>query len=94
MNGKHTEKYQEISRLKKTIELKNKEIEEIKISCADVFKEICKMAEQNSLGNENVKFRRIAEIARETQWQLMRDVEIENDTDINKIIELQMTANQ
>lgn len=85
--GKHTEEAVTINNLKEQIKLKNRELEEVKMSCADVFKEIYYLNTCNTC-NVPATRRKITELAKNTQYELMKDIAIENDVDINKIIEL------
>lgn len=83
--GKHSEIQQEINRLNKIIARKDRELEETKMSLADVFKKIEELNTCNT-ANEQATRRRITEIAHDTHYALMKDIYIENDAD--KIIEL------
>ena len=85
IRGKHSEVQQEINRLNKIIARKDRELEETKMSLADVFKKIEELNTCNT-ANEPATRRRITEIARDTRYALMKDIAIENNTD--KIIEL------
>lgn len=83
--GKHSEEIQEINRLEQIIARQKREIEETKISLADVFKDIEKLNTCNT-ANESATRRRITELAHDTHYALMKDIAIENDAD--KLIEL------
>ena len=82
--------FEEIRQLKETIRLKDKEIEDIKISLAGVFQEIVRLNTQNTCQDPATR-RRITELANNIQYQLMYDVSIENDA---KIIELPQPLNR
>lgn len=84
MLGKHTDNAIIIKNLQETIRLKDKEIQDIKISLADVLKEIVRLNTCNGCNTDSIR-RRITELASDTQYQLMKDIAIEND---EKIIEL------
>lgn len=84
MLGKHTDYAVIINNLKKTIKLKDREIQEIKMSLADVLKEIVRLNTSNGC-NLDATRRKITELANNTQFELMKDIAIEND---EKIIEL------
>ena len=84
MLGKHTDNAIVINNLKETIKRKDKEIQDIKISLADVLKEIVRLNTSNTC-NTTATRRKITELAKDTQYELMKDIVIEND---EKIIEL------
>lgn len=81
-----------IKQLEETIRLKDKEIEDIKMECAEQFKQIRTIASNNSLGNVDIKIRKIIEIASDNFIALLKDMYIENDhEEESKIIELPIT---
>lgn len=63
--GKHKKEAQEFKYLKEEIKEKEKEIQIVKSQCAEQFKKIYDISEKNSLGNENIKVRKMGEIAKE-----------------------------
>lgn len=88
IRGKHSEVQQEINRLNKIIARKDRELEETKMSLACVFKDIEKLNTCNT-SNDPATRRKITEIAKDTHYELMKDIYIENDED--KIIKLSST---
>lgn len=91
MPGKHTEEAQEIKRLKRLIDLRDKEIIDIKRECADQFKKIkdlCFSNEYGGLNDKNAKLRKIYEIAADNFSALVKDLIISNTEETPKIIEL------
>lgn len=93
MPGKHSKEALEIKRLEELVELRNKEIKDIKVYCADQFKKIKDLCFINEYGDRNMKLRKIHEIASDNFSQLVRDIAIdETDEDQKaKIIELPNT---
>lgn len=83
--GKHSKENLYIKQLETTIDLKDREIADIKNSLADVFQEILVVNESNSYNNKEIKQRKISEICRDKIYELRKDLFIENDS---KIIEL------
>ena len=73
-----------MAKQEEAIKLKDREIADIKLSCATIFIEIAKLAKRNT----NVADKEIAELAGNTAYELMKDIAIEQD----KIIELPKTA--
>lgn len=71
--GKHTETSQEIKRLEKVIDLKNREIHDIKLSLADVLLEIRTINESNEYSAPEVKRRKISELCTNTRYELLVD---------------------
>lgn len=91
MPGKHTEEAQEIKRLKRLVDLRDKEIIDIKRECADQFKKIkdlCFSNEYGGLNDKNAKLRKIHEIAADNFSAIIQDLVISDERDIGKIIEL------
>lgn len=91
MPGKHTEEAQEIKRLKRLVDLRDKEIIDIKRECADQFKKIkdlCFSNEYGGLNDKNAKLRKIHEIAADNFSVIIQDLVISDERDIAKIIEL------
>lgn len=93
MPGKHSKEALEIKRLEELVELRDKEIKDIKVYCADQFKMIKDLCFINEYGDRNMKLRKIHEIASDNFSQLVRDMVIdETDEDKKaKIIELPNT---
>lgn len=93
MPGKHSKEALEIKRLEELVELRDKEIKDIKVYCADQFKKIKDLCFINEYGDRNMKLRKIHEIASDNFSQLVRDIVIdETDEDQKaKIIELPNT---
>lgn len=93
MPGKHSKEALEIKRLEELVELRDKEIKDIKVYCADQFKKIKDLCFINEYGDRNMKLRKIHEIASDNFSQLVRDIIIdETDEDQKaKIIELPNT---
>jgi len=85
MIGKHTKEGLKIKDLEETIERKDNEIKDVKLSVADVLEEIRKINESNDCSNENAKRRKISELCRDTIYQLRIDEFIDKK---DKIIEL------
>ena len=73
-----------MQRQKDTIKLKDREIADVKLSCATIFIKIVKLAKKST----NVADKEIEQIAGNTAYELMQDIAIEED----KIIELPKTA--
>jgi len=93
MPGKHSKEALEIKRLEELVELRDKEIKDIKVYCADQFKKIKDLCFINEYGDRNMKLRKIHEIASDNFSQLVTDIVI-NETDEDqkaKIIELPNT---
>lgn len=87
MLGKHTDEGVKIKQLQETIQLKDKEIKDIKFSIVDVLQQIRNLNEANEYGDPSVKRRKISELCTDTQYQLLLD-EIEDNDEKGKIIEL------
>lgn len=92
MLGKHTEESVKIKQLEETIELKNKEIKDIKYSLADILLKIRTINESNDCGDPSVKKRKISELCTDTRYELLID-EIDGfyEKEKAKIIELPTT---
>lgn len=93
MSGKHSKEALEIKRLKELVELRDKEIKDIKVYCADQFEKIKNLCFINEYGDRNMKLRKIHEIASDNFSQLVRDIVID-ETDEGqkaKIIKLPTT---
>lgn len=73
MKGKHTDQGQEISKLKRTIELKDQEIKDIKTSIASVLQSIRNLNESNNFSDPSVIKRKISELCTDTIYQLLID---------------------
>lgn len=86
----------EIEELNKTIKLKDREIEDVKLECAKEFKQIadlCFCNEYDGKLDKSKKLSKISEIASDNCSILMNDLEIENSLVKNvKIIELSRTC--
>lgn len=84
--GKHTDDAIRIKKIEETIKLKDKENKEVKMSFAEIMKNIIYL---NTCGtsNEPATRRKITELAEKTYYELMKDIAITNDSNA-KIIEL------
>ena len=84
--GKHTDDAIRIKKLEETIKLKDKENKEVKMSFAEIMKNIIYL---NTCGtsNEPATRRKITELVEKTYYELMKDIAITNDSNA-KIIEL------
>lgn len=71
--AKHSAEGQEIKRLEEIIELRDKEIHDIKYSLADILEEIRNINEANDYGQPEVKRRKISELCTNTRYELMID---------------------
>ena len=87
MLGKHTNEGVTIRQLKETIQLKDKEIKDIKHSLSDILLQIRNLNECNNCGDPSVIRRKISELCTNTRYELLID-EIENSNEDDKIIEL------
>lgn len=87
--GKHSPEQLEIKQLKETIALKDKEIKDIKVECAEQFKNIKDLCFINNYGDKYLSLRKIHEIASDNFSALEKDIIIDNET--SKIIELSTT---
>lgn len=85
LKGKHSKENLYIKQLEETINLKDREIADIKDSLANEFQNILIVNESNDYGNKESKERKISEICRDKIYELRKDLFIENDS---KIIEL------
>lgn len=74
--GKHTETSQEIKRLEKVIDLKDREIHDIKLSLADVLLEIRTINESNEYSAPEVKRRKISELCTNTRYELSSEMKL------------------
>lgn len=83
--GKHTTDAIKIRHLEETIKLKDQELLDVKRECAEQFKKIALMRDDNDLGNEKAKIRKMAEIAKDNFNLLLNDL---LDYEDKKIIEL------
>lgn len=83
--GKHSKENLYVKQLEESIDLKDREIEDIKNSLADEFQKILIINESNNYDNKESKQRKISEICRDNVYELRKDLYIENDS---KIIEL------
>lgn len=82
----------EIEQLNQTIELKDREIEDIKTECANQFKLIYDLCFCNNFEGKWDRLNRIYEIAQDNFSALVGDLAIDKLGDKAKIIELPMTA--
>lgn len=86
--GKHTADAIKIRQLEETIRLKERELFDVKRECAEQFKNIATMLDNNDLGNKDIKIKRMAEIAKDN-FNLLLDDLLEYED--KKIIELPNT---
>lgn len=95
IRGKHTEEAQQIRERNETIKLKDKEIKDIKIECAEQFKRIkdlCFSNEYGGFNDERAKLRKIYEIASDNFAIILNDLLIDEEEQRKaKIIELPNT---
>ena len=72
----------EIDRLKETIELKEKEIKDIKFSIADVLLQIRMINESNQYNHPDIIRRKISELCTNARYELLVDelYEVKNRT--------------
>lgn len=89
MTGKHSKEGLEIKRLQELVELRDREIKNIKIECADQFKKIKDLCFINDYNDRSLKLRKIHEIASDNFSTLVKDIVI-SETE-GKIIELPYT---
>lgn len=90
--GKHTEEGQAIQKLQNTIKLKEKEIKDIKVECAEQFKNIKDLCFINDYGDKYLSLKKIYEIASDNFSALVKDLAIEEQKENAKIIELPTTV--
>lgn len=90
--GKHTEEGQAIQNLQSTIKLKEKEIKDIKVECAEQFKNIKDLCFINDYGDKYLSLRKIYEIASDNFSALVKDLAIDEQKENAKIIELPTTV--
>ena len=90
--GKHTAEAQKIKKLEETIDLKNREIKDIKTECAEQFKMIKELCFCNSYSGKLDKLSKIYEIASDNFSALITDIFIDDGIEKEqKIIELPNT---
>lgn len=80
--GKHSKENLYIKQLEETINLKDREIADIKDSLANEFQKILTVNESNDYSNKEFKKRKISEICRDNVYELRKDLYIENDSEI------------
>ena len=90
--GKHTEEGQAIQKLQNTIKLKEKEIKDIKVECAEQFKNIKDLCFINDYGDKYLSLKKIHEIASDNFSALVKDLAIDEQKENAKIIELPTTV--
>lgn len=90
--GKHTEVGQAIQNLQNTIKLKEKEIKDIKVECAEQFKNIKDLCFINDYGDKYLSLKKIYEIASDNFSALVKDLAIDEQKENAKIIELPTTV--
>ena len=90
--GKHTEVGQAIQNLQNTIKLKEKEIKDIKVGCAEQFKNIKDLCFINDYGDKYLSLKKIYEIASDNFSALVKDLAIDEQKENAKIIELPTTV--
>ena len=89
MMGKHSKEALKIKQLEETIELKKKEIKDIKFSVSDVLLQIRNINESNNYSDPSVKKRKISELCTDTRYELLIDeLEVCYKKQKTKIIEL------
>ena len=89
MMGKHSQEALKIKQLEETIELKEKEIKDIKFSVSDVLLQIRNINESNNYSDPSVKKRKISELCTDTRYELLIDeLEVCYKKQKTKIIEL------
>lgn len=92
MMGKHSQEALKIKQLEETIELKKKEIKDIKFSVSDVLLQIRNINESNNYSDPSVKKRKISELCTDTRDELLIDeLEVCYKKQKTKIIELPNT---
>lgn len=95
MMGKHSQEALKIKQLEETIELKKKEIKDIKdikFSVSDVLLQIRNINESNNYSDPSVKKRKISELCTDTRYELLIDeLEVCYKKQKTKIIELPNT---
>lgn len=85
---------QKITELEKTVRLKDREIKDIKIECAEQFKTIKELCTCNDYNGRLNRIEKICEVASDNFTALVRDLLIENEEEKetkSKIIELPST---
>lgn len=90
--GKHTEEGQAMQNLQNTIKLKEKEIKDIKVECAEQFKNIKDLCFINDYGDKYLSLKKIYEIASDNFSALVKDLTIDEQKENAKIIELPTTV--
>ncbi len=90
--GKHTEEGQAMQNLQNTIKLKEKEIKDIKVECAEQFKNIKDLCFINDYGDKYLSLKKIYEIASDNFSALIKDLAIDEQKENAKIIELPTTV--
>ena len=90
--GKYTEVGQAIQNLQNTIKLKEKEIKDIKVECAEQFKNIKDLCFINDYGDKYLSLKKIYEIASDNFSALVKDLAIDEQKENAKIIELPTTV--
>jgi hypothetical protein len=91
MPGKHSQETIIIKELENQIELRNKEIIDIKTECAEQFRIIRNLCFCNTYNGKLDRLKRIEEIAQNNFSAIVKDLIIEQD-EKNKIIELPYTV--
>ena len=91
MAGKHTSDGITIKKLEERVKAQEQEILDIKRECAEQFKKIYEMSTSNTLGNEHVKIKRMAEISKDNFNILLDDLMDYTTDEKGKIIELPNT---
>lgn len=92
--GKHTNEAIKIKELENVIALRDKEIQDIKTECAEQFEKIKNLCFINNYTDKFANIKKIFEIATDNFKALVVDVDITNDEENAKIIELAQTSNQ
>lgn len=82
--GKHTEEGQAMQNLQNTIKLKEKEIKDIKVECAEQFKNIKDLCFINDYGDKYLSLKKIYEIASDNFSALIKDLAIDEQKKMQK----------
>jgi len=86
--GKHTNEAQIIKELEKIIKLRNQEIKDIKVECAEQFRIIRDYCTCNDYDKKLDRIKTIYEVADNNFMALIKDLVIEEEMTNAKIIEL------
>lgn len=89
--GKHSKEAQKIRELEETIKLKDQEIKDIKVECAEQFKKIKEFCTCNDYNGTFNRIEKINEVASDNFTALVKDLLIDKEETKAKIIELPNT---